>query len=330
MGESTIQNNEIQPVKENMKAAVINNWGGPEVFEIKNIPRPEIQDDQLLVKIHASSINPVDYKQRSGNHKYILGSPFPIVLGYDVCGEVVKIGSEIKEFKKGDLVFGDLDNKYGGALAEFAVGHEHCFAHQPENISIEAAAVSLAGLTALQALRDKGHIAENKTVLINGASGGVGHLAVQIAHIFKARVIAIASEKNSKFMEQYSPHEIVNYDKQDPLELDEKVDIFFDVAGKYSFVQCRRVLNRKGIYITTLPRPKVILHKLLQPFTHGKKVITLLRKHSFGDMRLLSEWMAKGYLKPHVDKVFNLEQVSDAHSFVEKGGFKGKVIVKIS
>src|SRR6056297_868814 len=195
-----------------MKAAIINQFGVPDVFKVKAIEKPKIKNDQLLIKVKTVSINPIDWKQRKGNHKFILGSPFPIVLGYDICGEVVETGSEIKQFKKGDNVFGVLDNKYGGALAEFAVGHENCFALQPQNISdAEAAAFPMASLTALQALRDKAGLQKGQSVLILGASGGVGHMAIQIAKIMGAKVIAVSSESSKTFVEQFHPDEFIDY-----------------------------------------------------------------------------------------------------------------------
>ncbi|MBN1116622.1 MAG: NAD(P)-dependent alcohol dehydrogenase [Bacteroidales bacterium] len=315
-----------------MKAAIINKWGSPEVFEIiDNAAIPKPAENQCLIQVFFSSVNPVDFKHRVGYHKYILGSPFPISLGYDVCGKVIETGSRVCKFKKGDIVFGDLDKKYGGALAGYAVGSENCFALKPDNItSQEAAGFPLASLTALQALRDKAGLKEGQTVIINGASGGVGHFALQIAKILGAKTIAVSSSKSKDFVMQFAPDKFIDYTKEDITKTEIKADVFFDVAGKLSFPKCLQVLNKKGIYISTLPRPKIVLHKLLQVFTKGKKVKTLLRKHSYSDMQLLAKWIKEGKLKVEIDKVFSLKNIADAHRYAELEHTKGKNIIEIT
>lgn len=314
-----------------MKAAVINKWGNENVFELTVAPKPQPNNEQVLIRVHASSVNPVDYKQRNGNHRFILGSPFPIILGYDVSGEVIEVGSLVTQFKPGDIVFGDLDNKYGGALAEYAVGHEHCFALKPTNLDyVQSAAIPLAGLTALQALRSKGGLQSGQTVIINGATGGVGHLAVQIAKALDARVIAVASKKNIDLLQKYSPDRTIDYTSENLLNIDEKVDIVFDVAGNLSFIKCLGILKNGGRYISTLPRPKIFLHKIIQPLTKGKKVFTLLRKHSAADMATLAEWAQKGLLKPEVDSIYKLQHIMEAHRHAEQDKIKGKVIITMT
>ncbi|HSH51899.1 MAG TPA: NAD(P)-dependent alcohol dehydrogenase, partial [Bacteroidales bacterium] len=264
-------------------------------------------------------------------YKYILGSPFPIILGYDVCGEVVETGSEIIKFKKGDKVFGVLDNKYGGALAEFAVAHENCIVHQPENISdAEAAAFPMASLTALQALRDKAGLQKGQSVLILGASGGVGHMAIQIAKIMGAKVIAVASRASKTFVEQFNPDEFVDYRLQNILTLKKKVDVFFDVAGIYSFPKCKHLLNPGGVYINTLPRPKILIHKILQWFTKGKKVKTLLMKHNEQDLQQIKQWIEENKIMVKIDRSFTLDNISEAHTFAQQGHSKGKNVVLIN
>jgi NADPH:quinone reductase-like Zn-dependent oxidoreductase len=313
-----------------MKAAVINHWGSPDVFEIKDLNKPVIQPNQLMIRVFASSVNPADYKHRLGNHRYIFGAPFPIILGYDVCGEVVKVGSKITRFQVGEIVFGDLDNKYGGALAEYAIGHEKCFAIKPYNITDEqAAAFPLVSLTALQALRDKANLTKNQTILINGASGGVGHIAVQIAKLLGARAIAVASSKNEEFIKSLNPYKFIDYTSNDILKFDGKVDVFFDTIGNYSFRKTRHLLESNGTYISTLPRLKVLLHKIYQSFSKGKKVKTLIRKHSSEDLDLIAKWIAEGCLKVFIDRVFKLDEISEAHKYMETGRTKGKNVIVI-
>ena len=314
-----------------MKAAVINQWGGPEVFEIKELNKPVPNDGQVLVKVFTSGINPVDWKHRSGFHKYILGAPFPIVLGYDICGEVIKTGKNVKKFKAGDIVFGDLDNKYGGALAEYALGSEHCFVIKPDAINNQqAAAVSLAGLTALQALRDKGRLESGKSVIINGASGGVGHLAVQMSKIMGAKTIAVCGSKSQDFVKKYSPDVLIDYTVTNVLRLNKKVDVFFDISGVYSFVKTKHLLNPGGIYINPHPRIKILIHKSLHPFCDKKKAKTLIRKQNSKDLHTLANWIETGKLVPKIDKVFQFPDISEAHHYSENNKIQGKNIVVIS
>ena len=312
-----------------MKAAIINRFGGPDVFEIKDIPVPSPAPDQILIKVYTSSINPVDWKHREGNHKLLLGSNFPIILGYDVCGKVMEVGSNIKNFKKGDIVMGDLDNKYGGALAEFAVGHENCFTLKPHNLSNEkAAGVPLAALTALQALRDKCDLKVNQKIVINGASGGVGHFALQMAHIMGAKVIAVAGNNNQPFIEEFHPHRVVDYSKEEITNLDEKVDVFFDVVGNYSYLKIRHLLNKNGIYVNPHPRPVILSHKILA-FFRGRKVFTLLRKHSDEDLAQIASWIKSEKIHITIDKVFTLDEINLAHDYAQNKRTRGKIIIKI-
>ncbi len=314
-----------------MKAAIIKRWGSPEVLEIVDIPKPAISDDQLMIKVYSTGLNPVDWKQRKGNHKYILGSPFPIVLGYDVCGEVVEIGRNVTKFKAGDIVMGDLDNKYGGASAEFAVGHEMCFAPKPKLQSInQSAATALASLTALQAMRDKAGLQKGQSILINGASGGVGHIAIQIARNLGAHVIAVASYRNKEFVRQFKPDIFIDYTSDNILDLSEKVDVFFDVVGNYSFLKTKKLLKPGGTYVSTLPRPKILFHKIIQPFSSGKKVKTILRKQNRADLNQITQWIEKGLLKIEIDQTFRLEEISRAHEYGEQNRIRGKVVIEIN
>ena len=314
-----------------MKAAIINQFGSPEVFELTEIEKPQIKDDQILIKVFTHGVNPIDWKQRKGNHKFILGSPFPIVLGYDICGEVVGIGSNISKLKVGDQIVGVLDNKYGGALAEFAIGHEKCFALKPENISNEeAAAFPMVALTALQAFRNKAKLQYGQTVLINGASGGVGHMAMQIAKLMGAKVIAVSSTNSRDFVNDFESDQFIDYTKENVLDINEKVDVFFDVAGNYSFPKCIKLLKKGGVYINTLPRPKILIHKIIQLFTRRKKVKTLLMKHNSDDLKIISDWIREGKLKVSIDEVFSLRNIVAAHDYAQKGHNKGKNVIVIS
>jgi len=313
-----------------LKAAIINQFGNPEVFEIAEMPIPKPGDDQLLVEVHASSVNPIDWKTRLGNLKYILGSGFPIVLGYDVAGKVEKTGKNVTGFKPGDLVYGRLDKKFGGALAEYAVGSANVFAPIPKGLSMEkAAAIPLAALTALQGLRDKTHVTLDDDVLVIGAAGGVGHFALQIAKIMGARVTAVCSARHQNMINILKPDRWIDYRTTDYLSEGKKYDVIYDAVGKESFLTCRHILKPGGTYINTLPRPKIILHKFLSVFTRGKKVKTLLMKPRADDLLWINEKIKSGQFQVFIDSVFTLNEISAAHERSEMGHAEGKIVIKI-
>jgi len=328
-----LENSIMSNIPEKAQFAIINKFGGPEVFEINERTLPEIKPNQILIKVTATSINPIDWKQRKGNHKLILGSPFPITLGYDVSGIVVKTGEQITLFKTGDKVVGVLDNKYGGAYGQFAVGTENCFTHLPLELDeTDAAAFPMVTLTALQALRDVVNLQPRQTIIVNGASGGVGHIALQIAQLMNANVIAVASSKSESFVRSFEPNEFIDYTKQSILNTNQQVDVFFDVVGNYSFPKTKHLLKNGGIYLnlnyidSLLKSP---LNKLHQIFTKGKKAKTLLMKHVPEDLELIKTWMLEGKLNVHIDQIFELNQIIAAHQYAEKGHSKGKNIIKM-
>ncbi len=312
-----------------MKAAVINSFGEPGIFEISEVPEPVPGDHDILIETWAGSINPIDWKQRKGNHKFLFGAPFPIVLGYDVSGVVKKTGTKVSDFKDGDYVCGVLNNKYGGGLCQFARGSEKCFARVNAPVDLAAsAALPLTGLTALQALRDKGRIASGMKVLIIGAAGGVGHYAVQIAKIYESEVYAVSSERHKEFVDSLAKNTFIDYQKEDILKLKERFHIVFDTVGSLTFPKCKHILLPGGVYINTLPRPKILWHKILSVFTNGKKVKTLLMRHNQHDLNLLLSWVQTNQLKICIDKVFGIHEIAEAHAYSEAEHTQGKILIR--
>ncbi len=313
-----------------MKAAIINKFGKPEVLQIEEISVPVIANNEILIQLKASSVNPVDWKHRLGNHKYILGSGFPIVLGYDAAGIVEKTGKNISKFIKGDRVYSCVNRKYGGAYAEFAASTEDTLAKIPDKLSFEeAAAIPLAAVTALQGLRDKGKIKTGDKVLINGAASGVGHFAVQIAKYFKANITAVCSSRHNEMMTLLKPDVHIDYNDINIKSLNEKFDIIFDVIGSESFRSLKHLLKPGGRYITTLPRPKVLAHKLLSLFTRGKKAITFLMKSKGTDLEFINQLIEQDKFRVIIDKVYSLEDIQQAHIHSESGNVEGKIVVRI-
>lgn len=311
-----------------MKAAVIKSFGGPEVFEMGEIAVPQILKDELLIEVAAGSLNPIDYKQRKGNHKLFMGSDFPIVLGYDVSGIVVETGTNVKGFQKGDRVCGVLNNKYGGGLGQFAKGAEKCFVKLGEDIDLKkSAALPLAALTALQTLRDKAKIKEGKKVLIIGAAGGVGHYALQIAALYKTELFALSSNRHKDFVDTLAKCNFIDYTSENIFVSNQRFDIIFDTIGKYPFPVCRKILNPRGVHVNILPRPKILAYKFLSLFTRSKQARTHLMQHSNNDLQLLMSWIEEGKLKLCIDKEFPIEKLSEAHSYMEDGHTEGKILI---
>jgi len=311
-----------------MKAIIINKFGNTDVFEISDISEPKIDSGDVLIKVIAGSVNPIDWKQRKGNHRFILGAPFPIVLGYDVAGIVVKTGADVKKFAVGDKVCGVLNNKYGGGLGEFAKGAEKCFAKVPDNINLsKSAAVPLAGLTALQALRDLVRTRRGNKILIIGAASGVGHFAVQIAAIYGAEIFVVSSNRHKDFLKSLADVNFIDYRARDILNLNLHFNIIFDVVGKYSYPKCKHLLYTCGTYITTLPRPKILVHKVISWFARGKKVKTLLMKHNSADLQQILEWIDAGKIKIGIDKEFFINDIGKAHEYSEAGHTEGKILI---
>jgi NADPH:quinone reductase-like Zn-dependent oxidoreductase len=313
-----------------MKAAVIYEYGEPEVFRYEEIPQPELLADEVLVEVHAAGVNPVDWKQRKGNHKLFLKARFPIVPGYDISGRVVICGSKITKFNVGDQVYCRLTKRFGGAFAEYATARESALSLKPENMDhIHAAGIPMAGQTALQALRDKGRIKPGKKILIIGAAGGVGHYALQLSKFFKAETTAVCSSDHEQLLALLRPDHHIDYRKEDYLDGNILYNIIFDAAGVKSFLSCKKILAAGGIYITVLPRPKLIVHKIVALFTRGKKVRSLLQKSLGSDLEVLKKLAEEEKLITVIDSIHSLDKLSEAHRRAESYSTEGKIIIRV-
>jgi 2-desacetyl-2-hydroxyethyl bacteriochlorophyllide A dehydrogenase len=313
-----------------MKAAVIYEYGGPEVFRTEDIPQPEIKEDEVLVEVHAASVNPVDWKQRKGNHRLFLKARFPVVPGYDISGRIIKCGSNVTQFHEGDEVFCRLTRRFGGAFAEYAAASESTLSLKPANLDhLHAAAIPMAGQSALQALRDKGKIREGEKILVIGAAGGVGHFALQIARIFGAETTAVCSSRHEKLLKRLQPDHHIDYHKDKYLKGDVRYDIILDAAGVQTYLSCKRILKPGGRYITVLPRPKLLVHKFIATFSRGKKIRTFLQKSRGADLETLKKMVEEERLLPVIDSVYPLEELSEAHRRAESYSTEGKIIIAV-
>ncbi|MDY6897559.1 MAG: NAD(P)-dependent alcohol dehydrogenase, partial [Cyanobacteriota bacterium] len=236
-----------------MKAMVIYEYGGADVLRYEEVEAPKIKPDELLVKVHAAGVNPIDWKIRKGMLKVISGNKFPMIIGFDLAGEVLEVGSQVESFRVGDEIYGSLSVP-GGAYAELAAVSQKVAAVKPANVSFEeAAALPVAALTALQSLRDKANIQPSQTVLVNGASGGVGIFAVQIAKALGAEVTGVCSSKNLDFVKSLGADFTIDYTQQDFTQNQVQYDIILDAVAKQTFDNCKKVMKPNGVYVTTLP-----------------------------------------------------------------------------
>ncbi|NJM97402.1 MAG: NAD(P)-dependent alcohol dehydrogenase [Phormidesmis sp. RL_2_1] len=315
-----------------MKAAIIYSYGSPEVLQVAEVARPQPKADQLLVKVFASSINPIEWKIRKGMLKLLTGNNFPIALGFDLSGEVIEVGARVSRFQPGDWVYACMDQLTGGAYAQYAAVAEKVAAMKPANMTHEqAAAVPLAAMTALQALRDKGHLKPGQRVLINGASGGVGTYAVQIAKLLGAtEVTGVCSGKNIDLVKSLGADLTIDYNQQDFTQGTTQYDIVFDVVGNCSVSACRSVLQPRGIYVTTQPSPGNYLRSILSALWPAQKFKVILLQSKHEDLQYLKAQIEAGNLRSVIDKTYPLAQIAEAHTYAEAGHTVGKTVMIIA
>lgn len=313
-----------------MRAAVIRRFGGPEALEVERIPIPQPKLGEVLVRIRAASINPLDYKIRSGQLQLLTGKNFPRILGCDFAGEVVDTGSTETEFGVGTRVFGMLNGFKGGGYAEYASVPVQWLAHTPPVLTDqEAAAIPVAARTAWKALRNLLHKAQPQSVLINGASGGVGTFAVQLARIIGVHVTAVSSRDAFSLVEQLGANRLLDYKQTDFTKARDRYDLVFDVVGNRSFCKCAPILNPKGLYITTAPSLQGVLALIFaQPFT-GKKALILDLRPDGADLTNIARMVTENNLRPIVAKIFPLSEVAAAHTYGETKHPRGKIILQM-
>ena len=319
-----------------MRAVVARGYGGPEVLKNEKIEIPKPRSNELLVKVRAAGVNPLDWRMRRGHLRPLGGLKRRRVPGRDVAGEVVEVGGGVEGFRAGGRVYAMLDSLFGG-YAEYAVVGGDAAARMPENLSFEeAAAVPLAALTAVQALRgalrDLPHDCDEalgrRRVLVNGASGGVGTFAVQFAKVFGAEVTAVCSAANAELVQDLGAGRAVDYAGEDFTRHEGRYDVIFDVVGNQSFGSCRRALRPGGIYVTTEPVPGNFLWQVLTFPGENKKARVVVVKASGRDLSLLKSLFETGQMKVVTDEVYPLEGAADAHRHGETGRARGKIVLR--
>ena len=314
-----------------MKAAIINEFGPAEVLEISEVQKPVANDDQVLIKVKATGINPVDTKVRAGTSGISKQISLPAIIGWDVSGMIETVGKNVSGFKTGDEVFGCIGfPSLGTTYAEFTLANPQLLANKPRNISFdEAAAIPLAGLTAYQAINEELKVSSGQKILIQAAAGGVGHLAVQFAKLNGATVIGTASEKNEKFLKSLGIDKVIDYTRKKFEDIVHDADAVLDAVGGEVLYRSISCVKRGGV-VVCLPSSTKNDPKAIEIAAEKEvKLIWPMMRTDGEQMRLIARLMEEKKLKVKVDKIFTLDQIVWAHKAIETHKTDGKVVVRI-
>ena len=323
-----------------MRAIVCRATGRPDDLRLQEIAKPVAADHEIVVRVHASSINPVDFFPLTpvayrARWLKALGKPEPVIPGTDFAGTVESVGPAVTQFKPGDAVFGG----HQGAFAEYlAIAENGPVVKRPSNVSMqEAAALPVAAVTALQAVRDHGRIEAGDTVLINGASGGVGSFTVQLAKIFGADVTAVCSPRNLETARSLGADRVIDYTSEDFTRSSERYDVLLDIAGSHPWSESTRVLKPKGTYVlvgasayTVYGGSRVIRHILrsrMASLFSRRKFAFFIAKLTKDDLAFLGTLLAAGRLKPVIEREYTLDQVPEAMNAMGAGHMRGKLVI---
>jgi NADPH:quinone reductase-like Zn-dependent oxidoreductase len=316
-----------------MKAIVYTKYGPPDVLVLKEVEKPTPKDNEVLIKVHASTVTPMDWRFRQPGKNIIARmmagpiKPNNPILGVELAGEVEAVGKDVKRFKEGDQVYG---GGQPGAHAEYTCMPEDKMSIKPTNMTYEeAGAVHFGACVALRYLRDYGHIQSGQKVLINGASGGVGTFAVQIAKHFGAEVTGVCSTANLELVQSLGADKVIDYTKEDFTKTGQTYDIIFDAVGKRTFSQCKSSLNKKGIYLNTVATVPLLLQMLWTSKVGSKKAVFALSPATPEDLVFLKDLIEAGEMKTVIDRTYPLSDTAEAHRYSEQGHAKGKVVITV-
>jgi len=321
-----------------MKAIVYTRYGSPDVLQIADVEKPAPKDDEVLIKVHAASVNAYDWHFLTADIFLVrlmgggLLKPKNKRLGADVAGRVEAVGRNAKQFQPGDEVFGDMAGHGNGSFAEYVSASESAFALKPTNLSFsEAAAVPMAAVTALQGLRDEGQIHPGQKVLINGASGGVGTFAVQIAKSYGAEVTAVCSTRNLDQSRSLGADHVIDYTKEDFTQSGQQYDLILAANGYHSLPAYKRALTPKGVYVMAGgSKAQIFEAMLLGPWmskTGGKKMGGVSAKSNQEDLIFVKGLLEAGEVVPVIDRRYPLHETAEALRYLGEGHARGKVVI---
>ena len=324
-----------------MKAILHTKFGPPDELQLKEIEKPVPKNNEVLIKIHATTVTTTDCNAR--NYTFVPKSfmlfarimfgfkkPKINILGIDLAGEIEAVGVDVKRFIEGDQVFGSPGTSFGAHAEYICVSEKGAITKKPTNMTYEEAAViSLAGNTALFFIRDLGKIQAGQKILIHGASGAIGTYAVQLAKYYGAEVTGVCSTTNVEMVKSLGADKVIDYTKEDFTKSDERYDFVFDVVGKTTFSQCKDLLKQKGIYLENMLELKDVLKIIWTSIIGGKKIKGGVSKDTVENLNFFLELIELGKLKPVIDRSYPLEQTAEAFKYVEQGHKKGNLVITV-
>ena len=322
---ATSEKKSASATSQTMKAIRIHNYGGPEVLQYEDAPRPEPQAGEVLVRVRAAGVNPIDWKVREGHMKDFWPHKFPLILGWDLSGVVEELGRGVSRFKIGDDVYSLPDPTRNGAYADYIVVREPELALKPNSLHhIRAAAVPLAALTAWQSLFDTAQLQPGQRVLIHADSGGVGHFAVQLAKWKGAYVLATASTKNQELLRKLAADETIDYTTQEFEKLPEKVDLVLDTIGGETQERSWRVLKKGGALLSLVQPPSVEKARRF-----GVRGIMCSVQPDGAQLSKIAKLINSAKLKPIIDRILPLSEARRAHELTQNGHIRGKIVLRV-
>ncbi len=313
-----------------MKAAVIDAFGPSGNLEVRDIPIPVIGPDQVLVEVHAAGVNPIDWKIREGTMSARFGEEFPMVLGLDVSGVVVETGRAVTQLSKGDEIWARSDNGPGKCYAEYVALNPDTVARKPAELShIEAGSMPLAALTCLAGLRDCAQLQSGDKLMIVGASGGVGVLALQVAKIIGAEVTAVCSGRNVDVVRELGADRVIDYTCEEVLQPNDYYDVIYDAVGSQDLAKAKNQLTDGGVYVTLVPVPGIDFFLPGQTERVAGKGYFVAWTPRAVDLDVLAGWVREGRLMPVIDSVFPLDDIRKAHERSESLRSVGKIVLQV-
>ena len=330
-----------------MKAVILNKYGSPDYLELIEVEKPGPKDNEVQVKIHATSVNSWDWDIVNGipfmnRLEFGIRKPKARIMGIDIAGKVEKVGSNVKELQAGDEIFGDISGCGMGGFAEYVCVPEDILALKPEGMTFEeAAAIPHTGVLALQGLRNKGHIREGQKVLINGAGGGSGTFAVQIAKLFGAEITCVDTSRKFNMLRSIGADHVIDYTEEDSFENGQVYDLILDVVTYRSIFDYKRALGPGGIYVMLgggsysrvfqgmLLGPLISMTESLYGGKACRKMGLLMHKPNKKDLQYLTELFEAGKIKPIIDKHYPLSEVAEAFRYFGEGLVRGKIVLTV-